>query len=71
MPALSRRRDPDALQETWLVYFGDVHVGTIAIQSGIPHNQAPWGWRCGFYPESNPGEYTLTDRCTCQRFACN
>lgn len=29
MPALTRRRDPDALQETWPVYFGDIHAGTI------------------------------------------
>jgi hypothetical protein len=37
---------------------GDVRVGFIAIRSGIPNNQAPWGWRCGFYPGSEPGEYT-------------
>ncbi len=36
MPELTRRRDPDALQETWLVYYGDVHAGTIAIRSGNP-----------------------------------
>jgi hypothetical protein len=29
MPALTRRRDPDA-RECWLIYYGDVHVGTIA-----------------------------------------
>jgi hypothetical protein len=38
--------------------YGDVYVGTIAIRSGIPHDQAPWGWRCGFYPGSEPGECT-------------
>jgi hypothetical protein len=27
MLALTRRRDPDARQETWLIY-GNVHVGT-------------------------------------------
>jgi hypothetical protein len=27
------------------------HVGTIAIRSG-------WGWSCGFYPGSHPGECT-------------
>jgi hypothetical protein len=27
MPALTRRRDPEALQETWLIYFSDVPVG--------------------------------------------
>jgi hypothetical protein len=29
----------------------------IAIRSGIPHHQALWGWRCGFYPGSEPGEF--------------
>jgi hypothetical protein len=59
MPALTRRRDHDRREECWLIYYGDIHVGTIAIRSGIPHDQAPWGWRCGFYPGSEPGE------CTC------
>jgi hypothetical protein len=58
MPALTRRRDHDRREECWLIYYGDVHVGTIAVRSGIPHDQAPWGWRCGFYPGSNPGECT-------------
>jgi hypothetical protein len=49
MVMLTRRRDPDAGQESWLVYYGDVHVGTIGVRSGIPHDQVPWGWRCGFY----------------------
>jgi hypothetical protein len=57
MPALTRRRDPDAHQECWRIYYGDVHVGTIAVRSGIPHDQAPWGWRCGFYPGAEPGEH--------------
>jgi hypothetical protein len=56
MPALTRRRDPDAHQECWRIYYGDVHVGTIAVRSGIPHEPA-WGWQCGFYPGSEPGEY--------------
>jgi hypothetical protein len=29
-PELTRRRDPDAQQETWLIHYGDVRVGTIA-----------------------------------------
>jgi hypothetical protein len=58
MPALTRRRDHDRREECWLIYYGDVHVGTIAIRSGIPHDREPWGWRCGFYPGSNPGEQT-------------
>jgi hypothetical protein len=34
-----------------------VHVGTIAIRAGIPHDKDPWGWSCGFYPGEEPGEY--------------
>jgi hypothetical protein len=43
MPALTRRRDRDRHEESWLIYFGDVHVGTIAIRAGIPHDRPPWG----------------------------
>ena len=57
MPELTRRRSPDAAEECWHVYYGDVHVGTIAIRSGIPHDEDPWGWSCGFYPGSAPGEF--------------
>jgi hypothetical protein len=49
MSALTRRRSPDAHQETWQVYYGDVHVGTIGLRSGQPTTAEPWGWRCGFY----------------------
>jgi hypothetical protein len=58
MPALTRRRNPDARQESWLVYYGDVRVGTIAIRSGNPFGTDPWQWRCGFYPGSEPGDCT-------------
>jgi hypothetical protein len=53
---LTRRRDPDAMQETWLIYYGDVHAGTIAMRSSNPTDTDPWRWRCGFYPGSEPGE---------------
>jgi hypothetical protein len=56
MPTLTRRRNPDARQESWLVYYGDVRVGTIAIRSGNPTDTDPWGWNCGFYPGSHPTE---------------
>ena len=32
MPELTRRRDPEAQQETWLIHYGDVRVG---VPSGI------------------------------------
>jgi hypothetical protein len=25
--ALTRRRDPDATREAWLIHFGDIHIG--------------------------------------------
>jgi hypothetical protein len=57
MPALSRRRSKHSPQECWHVYYGDVRVGTIAIRIGIPHDEDPWGWDCGFYPGAHPGEH--------------
>jgi hypothetical protein len=58
MPMLTRRRSPDAHEECWQIFYGDVRVGTIAKRVGIPRDQAPWGWSCGFYPGSHPGECT-------------
>jgi hypothetical protein len=34
MPALTRRRDLEATDECWHVYYGDVRVGTIASSEG-------------------------------------
>jgi hypothetical protein len=56
MPELTRRRYPEARDECWHVYFGDVHAGTLAIRTGNPHDTDSWEWRCGFYPGSRPGE---------------
>src|ERR1700682_1492078 len=58
MPALTRRRSPDHRHDCWHVYYGDVHVGTIALRTGVPHDEDPWGWSCGFYPGSHPGGCT-------------
>jgi hypothetical protein len=57
MPALTRRRSTDAPHATWLVYYGDERVGSIAIRSGNPTDTDPWGWSCGFYPGSHPREH--------------
>jgi hypothetical protein len=43
-------------EQRWHIYYGDVHAGTIAIRCGIPFDEDPWGWQCGFYPGSYPGE---------------
>jgi len=58
MPELTRRRDLQARDECWHVYYSDVRVGAIAKRVGIPFDEHPWGWSCGFYPGSQPGECT-------------
>jgi hypothetical protein len=57
MPKLTRRRYPER-QDCWNIYFGDVHVGTIAKCVGNPGAAERWQWMCGFYPGSKPGEQT-------------
>jgi hypothetical protein len=57
MPALTRRRDPDAHQETWLVFYGDVHAGTIMRCVGNPNAAPQWQWGCGFIRISAWGMY--------------
>jgi hypothetical protein len=58
MPELTRRRNLEAPDECWHVLYGDVRVGTIALRTGMPHHEDPWGWACGFYPGSHPRECT-------------
>ena len=58
MPTLTRRRDPDARQESWLILYGDVYVGTFGLRSGNPFDTDQCQWRCGFYPGSEPGDWT-------------
>ena len=57
MLTLTRRRYPER-QDCWNIYFGDVHVGTIAKCVGNPAASERWQWMCGFYPGSKPGEQT-------------
>ncbi len=57
MPALTRRPSlDDPHRETWLIYFGDVRVGSIGRRAGVPSSAPQWGWSCGFYPGTDPGE---------------
>jgi hypothetical protein len=51
---LNRRRDPHR-SDCWLIYLGDVHVGTIARAVGTAGAAERWVWFCGFYPGSKPG----------------
>jgi hypothetical protein len=57
MPALTRRI-LNAHPEAWLIHSGDIRVGTISKRAGVPGNVDQWGWSCGFYPGSHPGECT-------------
>ncbi|MET3972252.1 hypothetical protein [Bradyrhizobium sp. S3.9.1] len=66
MPRLTRRHDRTARKESWLIYCGDVHVGSIGLRSGDPTESDPWQWRSGFYPGSRPGECTSATATTFQ-----
>jgi hypothetical protein len=55
MPILTRRRYPER-GDCWQVFYGDVHVGTIARRSGVPVDADQWGWHVGFYPGTDPGK---------------
>jgi hypothetical protein len=58
MPALTHRRDLEAHEERWNVYYGDVRVGKIGLRAGVPNDVDQSGWSCGFYPGCHPGECT-------------
>jgi hypothetical protein len=73
MPALTRRRYTER-QDCWHVYYGDVHVGTIAVRAGIPFDEDPWEWSVGFYPGSRPHSQVPTTMMGCPcgaRFDCH
>jgi hypothetical protein len=55
MPPLTRRRDPDASQETWLINYDDIRVGSISRRAGVPVDKDQWGWSVGFHPASDRG----------------
>jgi hypothetical protein len=56
MPDLTRRPDPHRA-DCWLIYFGDVHAGTLARAVGTPNATEEWQWQCGFYPGCRAGEH--------------
>ena len=57
MPALTRCPDRDPHRSGgWFIYCGDVRVGHIGRQTGVPLTADQWGWSCGFYPGCDPGE---------------
>ncbi|WP_315729836.1 hypothetical protein [Bradyrhizobium sp. SZCCHNRI2010] len=55
MPQLTRRRDKDPHRPGgWFIWYGDVRVGHIGTQAGVPLNLPQWAWSCGFYPGCDP-----------------
>jgi hypothetical protein len=40
---LDKNPPTDAREECWHLYYGDVRAGTIAISTGIPRDEDPWG----------------------------
>jgi hypothetical protein len=54
MLELTRRRNPER-SDCWHVFYGDVQVGTTAVQSGLPVSAPQWRWDVGFYPLSHRG----------------
>jgi len=67
MTTLTRRRDPQARTENWLIFYGDIGIGSIGIRSGVPTHVDQWGWRCGCYPATHRGiraEGTASDFAT-------
>ena len=57
MPTLTRRRSVDSRREVWLVFYGDIPVGTIGERAGVPADLDQWGWTSGFYPGVEPRQH--------------
>jgi hypothetical protein len=55
-PELTRRRDPDAQQETWLIHYRDVRVRVISERAVSTHGQRR--------------HYAYPDFCGSQQCAC-
>ncbi len=55
MPEMIRRRVHSSPHECWHIYYGDIHVGTIAERTGLPNAVDRWSWSCGFYPLTHRG----------------
>jgi hypothetical protein len=54
VPALTRRKDPDR-PDRWVVYFGDISVGSIGRCAGVPVQVDQWEWGCGLATVSGRG----------------
>ena len=56
-PHLTRRADPHR-SNSWLIYLGDIHCGSVSQAVGLLGAAQRWAWFCGFYSGSKPGEQT-------------
>ena len=41
---------------SWLIYFRDIHCGSVSHAVGLPWAAQRWARFCSFYPGSEPGE---------------
>jgi hypothetical protein len=48
----------DVHRETWLIFYDDIRLGTIAERAGVPLDLDRWGWSLGFYPKRQLWEDT-------------
>src|ERR1700747_161410 len=55
MPTLTRRRDPDANQETWLIHFDHIRDGIISMRAAVPAGKDQWGGNVGLLSASERG----------------
>jgi len=55
MPTLTRRRVKDQQTEHWLIFDGDIEIGSIGTRSGVPTYVDQWQWTISFYPPSHRG----------------
>ena len=58
-PALTRRRDPEAREECWHIYYGDIRAGSITRAIGVGGVEL-CGWSRGFHPGESTGGSAAT-----------
>jgi hypothetical protein len=57
MPELTHRRSPDHRHKCWHIYYGDVHVGTIAVRGGNPQTPTRGNGTAASIQARSPGEH--------------
>jgi hypothetical protein len=62
MPELTRRGSPDAPDECWHVFYGDVRVGTIALRTGMPPGKVLGAGHAASIPAAIPANARTAPR---------